>query len=152
MKNIIKYEDKLYAIHHSIDEDLNLNISQWYGEKFESLQASRMYYDKKSFKIHKHILNPRTIKRTQEAFIVIKGKITINLYESVISTNPLYTITNAPRTYTTVLLGSLTANAGDIIIVYDGFHELIIEEDKTICYEIKAGCFSTVAEDKEFLD
>ena len=109
--------------------------TDWFGEKIESLQASRMKYQAgKSFQVHHHILNPRTIKRTQEAFIIISGRIAVDVYD------------NKPS-----LLGTLEAESGDAIFVYRGGHGVRILED-AVLYEVKAGCYTTVSEDKEFLN
>jgi cupin fold WbuC family metalloprotein len=139
MREVVEFGDRVYAIHHSIDEDVEQNKTQWYGEPFEPLQASRMHYHaKKEFRTHRHILNPRTIKRTQEAFIVIKGSLRVEIYEG--------------EGNTVMQIGSLTAKAGDIILVYGGYHKLIILDNHTVAYEIKCGQFSAVYEDKEFSD
>ena len=109
--------------------------TEWFGDRIESLQASRMNYPiGKSFRVHHHILNPRTIKRTQEAFIVISGRIAVDVYD------------NKP-----MLLGTLEAGPGDAIFVYRGGHGVRILED-AVLYEVKAGCYTTVSEDKEFKD
>ena len=133
MKSIIVGEE-VYALLSPL-KDLKYGSTQWFGEKIESLQASRMSYPTgKSFRVHHHILNPRTIKRTQEAFIIISGKIAVDVYD------------NKPS-----LLGTLEAEAGDAIFVYRGGHGVRILED-VVMYEIKSGQYTTVSEDKEFKD
>jgi hypothetical protein len=108
--------------------------TEWFGEKYEPLQASRMQYSAGSeFRIHKHILNPRTIKFTQEAFIVIKGKIEVGIYDD-----------------NCVMIGRLEAWEGEAIFVYRGGHGVKILED-SLLYEVKAGQFSAVSEDKKDL-
>ena len=130
MKTVSK-NDEVYAI--LITNDSIKDGSEWFGNQIESLQASRMSYPKgKSFKVHYHILNPRTIKRTQESFIVISGKISVAVYGN-----------------SGELLDTLVASAGEAIIVYRGGHGVKILED-SVCYEIKAGQFSYVSEDKEY--
>lgn len=109
--------------------------SEWFGNPIESLQASRMNYAAgKAFRVHYHILNPRTIKRTQEAFIVISGKVAFDIY-------------NAKG----LILGTLYAEAGEAVFIYRGGHGVRILED-AVMFEVKAGQFSYVSEDKEFLD
>jgi len=109
--------------------------SEWFGEPYESLQASRMVYKKgKEFKSHVHILNPRTIKRTQESFVVVSGRIAVDIYDKKYN-----------------LLGTLEAGAGEAVFVYRGGHGIRVLED-SIFYEVKAGSFSVVSEDKEFKD
>lgn len=131
--NIIAIDGEIYAILASSNEIKE--GSDWFGSQFESLQASRMKYEAgKSFRIHHHILNPRLIKRTQEAFIVISGMIAVDIYDKM-----------------GLLIGSLNAAPGEAIFVYRGGHGVRLLED-SIVYEIKAGSFSYVSEDKEFLN
>lgn len=129
--NCIKKDDEIYAIlvsNNTIQEG-----TEWIGSQFESLQASRMKYPKgKSFRVHHHILNPRTIKRTQECFIVINGKIAVDVYDK------------------TSLLGTLEASNGEAIFVYRGGHGVRILEN-SLLYEVKAGSYTYVSEDKEFM-
>jgi mannose-6-phosphate isomerase-like protein (cupin superfamily) len=107
----------------------------WFGGQFESLQAAKMIYqDGKRFKIHHHILNPRTIKKTQEAFVVISGRLAVDVYDK-----------------DSHLMGTLEAGPGEAVFVYRGGHGVRILED-TVAYEIKAGAYTLVSEDKEFLN
>lgn len=110
--------------------------TEWFGEAYFPLQASRMVYeDGKEFRPHKHILNPRTIKRTQEAFVVIKGEITVMIYSEQKE-----------------FLRSFWAKAGDLILVYKGYHAVKVMEP-CIVYEIKAGQYDGyLSEEKEFLN
>ena len=128
----IRIGEEVYALLSPL-KDLKEG-TEWFGEKIESLQASRMSYPTgKSFRVHYHIMNPRTIKRTQEAFIVISGRIAVDVYNKA------------------DLLGTLEGEAGDIILVYRGGHGVRILEDAVV-YEVKAGQYTSVSEDKEFLD
>lgn len=105
--------------------------SEWFGNQIESLQCQRMKYEAgKTFRVHHHILNPRTIKKTQEAFIVIDGRLEVDIYSNV-------------------LLGTLSAGPGEAVLVYRGCHGVRVVED-CIAYEIKAGQYTCVSEDKEF--
>ncbi len=107
--------------------------SEWFGSQIESLQASRMKYPSgKSFRVHHHILNPRTIKRTQESFIVISGRLAVDVYDNQAK-----------------LIGTLEAGPGDAIFVYRGGHGVRVLED-FVGYEIKSGQWTSVSEDKEF--
>ena len=134
MKQIAVGEE-VYAILVSA-EDVK-DGSEWIGNPIESLQASRMKYPAgKSFRIHHHILNPRTIKRTQESFIVISGRLAVDVYGN-----------DGPP----VLLGTLEAGPGEAIFVYRGGHGVRVVED-FVGYEVKAGQFSYVSEDKKFSD
>ena len=132
MKNI-SIDDEVYAILASIDD--TKEGSEWFGNQFESLQASRMKYPAgKNFRVHHHILNPRTIKRTQESFVVVRGKIAVDVYDNKAT-----------------LIGTLEASQGDAVFVYRGGHGIRIIEDAVV-YEIKAGSYSYVSEDKEYLN
>lgn len=138
MNQVIEVGDKIYAMLCPVNNVFGVekNKTEWFGKSYEPLQGSRMYYDKgKTFRGHKHILNPRTIKRTQEAFVVITGSIQIDVHDSNKS-----------------FLGSLVANDGDVIFIWDGFHTLSVLKDASVFYEIKAGQFTCVSEDKEFID
>ena len=129
----IKIGEEIYAIHASMS-DLKEG-SEWFGERHESLQASRMKYAAgKTFKVHRHILNPRTIKITQESFVVISGRMAIDIYD--IKGN---------------LLGTLEVGPGEAVFIYRGGHGVRVLED-LVAYEVKAGSFSYVSEDKEFQD
>lgn len=130
MDRVIEVGDKLYALATDANDENKIDSTEWYGKQYEPLQGSRMHYNKKSFKNHKHKLNPRIIPRTQECFVVIRGEIQVDMYND--------------ETY----LGTLTARAGEVIFVWDGFHKLSIVEDDTLCYEIKCGQFTTVQDDK----
>lgn len=128
----IKVNNEVYAI---LVSGSPKDGSEWIGNPIESLQAQRMKYSKgEFFKVHHHILNPRTIKRTQEAFIVISGKIAVDMYD------------NGGE-----YLGVLEAVAGDAIFVYRGGHGVRVLED-FVGYECKAGQFTYVSEDKEYKD
>ena len=109
--------------------------TSWYGKETEPLQGSVMYYPNgKTFRTHKHIMNPRLINRTQEVFIVIVGELTVDIFHET----------------SHELLGSLTAKVGESIFVWAGFHKITL---KGIAYEIKSGQFNgVISDDKEFLD
>ena len=94
-----------------------------------------MQYDAgKEFREHRHKLNPRTIELTQECFIVFAGRIRVVITPE---------LALPPQT--------LEAGRGEAVFVWGGFHRLEIVEDGTLVYEIKAGSFTTVEADKEFL-
>jgi len=139
----ISVNNELYAALASADEIKD--GSEWFGSQFESLQASRMKYPAgKTFRIHHHILNPRTIKRTQESFIVISGRLAVDVYANPkpsgggLFKEPLF-------------LGTLEAGPGEAVFIYRGGHGIRVLED-CVAYEVKAGQFSYVSEDKEFLN
>lgn len=135
MNLTIEHNNEVYALLAPLSELQESGKTEWFGKETSPLQGSRMHYDKgKTFRTHEHKLNPRIINYTQEAFVVIKGKLQIDIFTKEKS------------------LGTLTASAGDVIFVWKGYHKLSILEDNTVCYEIKAGQFTSVMEDKEFLN
>ena len=130
--NKIELNNEIYAI--LIDKNSVKDGAEWIGESFEPLQAQRVKCQQgKIYKPHFHILNPRIIKRTQECFIVISGKIAVDIYDSQGN-----------------FLGTLEAVAGEAIFSYRGGHGITLLED-SIFYEIKAGQYTYVSEDKEYL-
>lgn len=131
--SIVDSEGNVYA--EVVTPEFNdKNSTRWIAKPHESLQGSVMRYDVKEFRNHKHILNPRIIKRTQECFVVIKGKVKVSIYNEK----------------NQAFMGSLEAINGEAIFVWNGYHKVEFLEDDTIAYEIKAGSFSTVSDDKEF--
>ena len=133
MDKVVRVDNEIYAI--LVKSDSVKDGSEWFGDQHESLQAQRMKYPAGSkFRVHQHILNPRTIKRTQEAFVVISGWIEVDVYA-----------TNGE------LIGVLEAGPGDAVFVYRGGHGVHIAQD-AIVYEIKAGSFTYTSEDKQFID
>ena len=133
---VIQVGDKVYA--QKVNPfDSEPNKTSWVGKSYEPLQASIFNYpgETKKFRNHRHVLNPRTIKKTQEAFIVVMGQVSVDIYHEK----------------TKAYLGSLTAKAGESIFVWEGFHE-VSTQGETLAYEIKCGQFTTVYEDKEFFD
>ena len=138
----IEYDNKIYAIYDSSKSIAQLDMgrleegTEWYGEKTEPLQGSRMlYHSGKEFKVHRHKINPRAINYTQEAMICLSGKAEVAIY-------------NADKK----LIETIVMEVGSILFLYRGFHGLKILNDNTILYELKAGQFSSVEQDKEFLD
>ena len=125
----IKLADEIYAI--LVEREDATSGTNWIGDRIESLQGSVMNYPKgRFFKVHHHIMNPRTIKRTQESFIVISGRIVVDVYDN-----------------NSTLLGSLYAGPGEAIFVYRGGHGVRVLED-FVGYEVKAGQFTFKSEDK----
>lgn len=131
--NKICVGDEVYAI--LVSQKSEKKGTTWIGEPYESLQGSIMKYGGgKGFRLHRHILNPRMIQRTQEAFVVISGKIAVIMHDK--NFKPI---------------GTLEASAGDAIFIYRGGHEVRIIKD-AVLYEIKAGAYTYVSDDKEFKD
>ncbi len=154
---LIEYNKVIYAGMYSPTElDLNKKGSVWFGKETNSLQGSIMNYDKKDFAIHKHILNPRLINHTQEAFIVVQGSIKIDIHDDYEDGNGDkkvgLAISKGWNGEEYAYLGSFIAKEKDIIFVWKGYHSLKFLEDNTIAYEIKAGAFNgIVSEDKKII-
>ena len=140
----IERQKKLYAVKVNPFEIENKDAkTYWLGKEVFALQASLMSYDEgKTFPTHKHKENPRIVQRNQEAFIVISGKIKVTIYHEDTSPNGI-----------PVPLGALEASAGQMIMVFRGYHKLEMLE-KTKCYEVKTGPMinEVVEDDKELLN
>lgn len=129
----IELNKETYAI--LVDRESLKEGAEWFGEPFEPLQAQRVNAKEgKVYKAHFHILNPRIIKQTQESFVVISGKIAVDIYDLGMN-----------------LLGCLEAGPGEVILSYRGGHGIRVLED-SIFYEFKAGQYTYVSEDKEFFN
>ena len=135
----IRIGDEVYAILASVDS-LKPG-AEWFGNQFEPLQASRMNYPiGKKFAIHHHRQNPRIIKRTQESFVVVSGRIAVDIYNE--RTSYL-----GPRAS---FLGTLEVGPGEAIFIYRGGHGVRVLED-CVFFEVKAGQFDgVVSEEKTF--
>ena len=131
---VISVGEETYAILAPLGEIKD--GSEWFGEPYQPLQVSLMKYPAgKEFRAHKHLINPRIIKRTQEVFIVISGKISIDIFDE-------------DKTF----LGMFEAGPGDAIMVYKGYHLVRVIED-AVAYEAKAGQYSgPISEEKDFKD
>jgi mannose-6-phosphate isomerase-like protein (cupin superfamily) len=112
----------------------DVGTSSWFGPSSMSLQGQLMHFNgRKHFRTHRHILNPRLINKTQECFVVIKGRVCVTI-----------------RPDEDMDAQSLEAGPGDAIFIWGGWHDLQILEDNTLLYELKAGSFTCVSDDKEF--
>jgi hypothetical protein len=101
----------------------------------EYLQLASLKMEKgQTFRAHKHILNDKIIKITQESWVVIKGSVKCFFYDldDTIIAEP-------------VLL------PGDCSITYRGAHNYLILEDDTIVYEYKTGPYLGIELDKAFI-
>ena len=134
MARTIKDGDKVIAV---IVELANLEKGvTWYGTKDDSLQfGSRKYRGEigKEIKAHSHEMAVREIRRTQEAFVLVEGKMTVVLYGE--SGNKLQEIKLKP---------------GDCCLFYAGGHGFKVYSDRLVAYEIKSGCY--VNDSKEIVN
>lgn len=102
----------------------------------EPLQLAVLGYNAgKTFKPHKHIYHDKIVKITQEAWVVIKGKVLATCYD----------IDNK-------CLEKFFLHSGDCIITYEGGHNYEFLEDDTLIYEFKTGPYYGQEFDKEFID
>lgn len=92
---------------------------------------------KKNFhiKAHKHNELKRTTNITQEAWIILRGKILGKFYDLDDS-----------------LLHEEVLESGDCVTIFRGGHELLVLEDDTYFYEIKNGPYYGVKHDKENIE
>lgn len=105
----------------------------FYGSPEEKLQFSALRYKKgKIFQNHIHKYRPRTIERTQEAWIVLKGKVKVFVSDE-----------------NKKIIHEQNMISGQFFISYKGGHGYEILEDETIVIENKLGDFVGVEADKE---
>ena len=98
----------------------------------EFLQVSARKFEKEiTVAPHKHILNKRKIDRTQEAWIIVSGKVEFELFD-----------------VDDKLLTKSTLCSGDCLVLYKGGHSLRVIEKNTIMYEIKNGPYQGIENDK----
>lgn len=103
-------------------QDVKQGLSFFSDDK-EFLQVGSWRYGNGThLKAHIHNIAERTIKRTQEAIIVVKGSVQAAIYAE----NGSY-------------LERLQINAGEMLILFAGGHGYEITEEDTIAYEIKNG-------------
>lgn len=90
----------------------------------EILQVSRICLGKdKVLRNHRHIeLTERTTHGTVESWVLIQGKLAVNLYDTDDS-----------------LLTEFVMTPGDCMTLYRGGHGFTVLEDQTLIYEFKNG-------------
>ena len=102
----------------------------------EYLQAASLSFNSgQKFKAHRHKECIKQILITQEAWIIISGKILFTLYD----------INNLP-------IEEIILNTGDCVITFNGGHSYEIIEDFTKVYEFKNGPYFGQDIDKEFIN
>ena len=129
----IKYKEKVVAIVHKIDEwKENLDFIT---DNDDFIQCGTWWYDKgKSLKAHRHIYNERNVTQTQEAIVVMSGKLRVDLYDENDS-----------------VFCAEIIRAGDLFVILDIGHGYEILDDKTKIIEIKNGPFISVEKDKKLI-
>jgi cupin fold WbuC family metalloprotein len=99
----------------------------------ELLQASaRLLKQNTHVAAHKHLPINRTTIGTQEAWIVIEGKIVADIYD-----------------IDDKKISEVTISSGDAIVFYRGGHSLTVIENDTIFYEFKNGPYNGKENDKQ---
>jgi hypothetical protein len=81
---------------------------------------------------HRHLEIIRNTNITQEAWILLKGRVEAKFYD-------------LDNSY----LCTRTINAGDVVVFYRGGHGLKVLEDDTLFYEFKNGPYHGIESDKE---
>jgi cupin fold WbuC family metalloprotein len=101
----------------------------------EYLQVSSQKYKKNdSIKPHVHLKNKRTTLSTQEIWLVLKGRLSIKIFD-----------TDKTKIKNFIL------NKGDIYILFSGGHSLEVLSNSTEFYEIKNGPYKKKVKDIEYL-
>lgn len=130
----IKVNGETVAIFHKIDEWKEGLDFLTTNETF--IQAGTWWYQKgKDLRSHSHIINERTVERTQETIVIVSGKVRVDLYDE-----------NRKIFHQEELV------AGDIGVILKVGHGYHIMEDNTKVVEVKNGPFISVEKDKIFLD
>lgn len=113
------------------------NKVQWISDNKDGLQVAGMnVLCGRTFKTHQHIFRERSANFTEEAIVVIKGKLKSVIYD-----------------LQKQMQAEVILYPGDMIITRRGYHGYEVLEDGTIFYEMKNGPFSgVVSEDKTFLE
>jgi len=84
---------------------------------------------------HRHTETIRNTNLTQEAWVLLRGKVKGKFYDLDDS-----------------LLCERIISSGDVVVLYRGGHSLEVLEDDTIFYEFKNGPYYGVQKDKEKID
>ena len=101
----------------------------------EYLQISTKIMEKgTTFKPHKHNELLRTTDRTQEAWIILKGKVHATFWD-----------------VDDKIILETTLNSGDCAVVFRAGHSFEVLEEETMLYEVKTGPYYGVEKDKTFI-
>jgi cupin fold WbuC family metalloprotein len=101
----------------------------------EYLQVSSQKYKKNdSINPHVHLKNKRTTLSTQEAWIVLRGRLSVKIFD-----------TDKKKIKNFIL------NKGDVYILFRGGHSLKVLNNNTEFYEIKNGPYKKKIKDIEYL-
>lgn len=129
MKHIIHNNSTVAIIHRSEEWKDGLDFLTP-DESF--IQAGTWWYGAgKQLKAHTHIVNERTVERTQETVIVLSGSMRIDFYDDA---NKIF--------------HQEIVKTGDICVILTVGHGYQILEDNTKIVEVKNGPFTTIEKDK----
>ena len=129
--NEVRIGKKVYAIFGDVSEIGH--GTTFYGKSEEMLQFSVLRWKKGTvFQSHIHKHRPRVIERTQESWIVLKGRVKVFVF-------------NEKKK----MIYGQEMTAGQFFISYIGGHGYEILKDETIVIENKLGDFIGVDADKE---
>ena len=134
----------MISIHSKIDNDILLSIMRKneIQEKRQELSPEKEYLQAGAkklsvndyFKPHRHLECSKTAKITQEAWVILDGKVKGSFYDL---DNSLI--------YETVL------ENGDCVVIFRGGHALRNLTKDTLMYEFKTGPYFGPEKDKEFI-
>jgi hypothetical protein len=99
------------------------------------IQAGTWWYNKdKVLKAHRHKIYAREVQQTQETFILLSGRLRVDLYDE-----------------NNTIFFQEELSAGDIGIIFNIGHGYYILDDNTKVLEVKPGPFTSVELDKEMI-
>jgi len=135
MSEEIKFNGEIYAVVGSINFNAD-NKSEWFGNSSDYIQVATMNYNKdKIFRCHKHNRYERSAYLTQEFIYCVEGIAEVTVYSD-----------------DKQFIDEIILNQYDFIVLYKGYHQLEILQDKTVLIETKNGPFASVEKDKVFFD
>jgi hypothetical protein len=133
MNNTIEIRDpmgKLLA--YKIGRDLPEGL-QAYSHELDFVQVlSWNYQSGKKLQAHFHLQSPRSATHTQEAIVVMSGRLRVDIYGQDRET-----------------LRQLLVDSGECMVFLEGGHGYEILEDGTHVFEIKNGPYPGLQADKE---
>lgn len=116
-----KVDDDLLAV--IMRPPFEVGARQNAGDDYEILQVAAISLPPgKTVKPHAHLMQSRNILGTQEAWVVVSGKILVTVYD-----------TSEEK------LSEYIVNAGDCFVLYRGGHGMQVIAPNTMIYEIKNG-------------
>jgi len=131
---VLGKDGRVFAISGDVN-NLKESKTEWFGSEHESLQVAGFNYNEdKRFETHRHIMRARLSNYSQECLIVMNGSIYVSVYD--LDKHLLY---------------CFVLKVGQFVILYRGYHGILVKNKDSRFIEVKNGPFTTVAEDKEHL-